>query len=490
MGVSKVCRQLATTFALCALASVISGCAGLNELSDGELLTSQFLSDGGQTEASRVQFQQGSAVATQAMQSFEGGQTADTVMASSSSGSIAGTNSNTVDPINAPPPPSISTSPNQIDLQGVSQSQTTSPLMLVPPPGVSIAQQESLGAAPIVGAEEMKEVVEVPAPSVVTAREFEPSIVASTMSEPPTETVIITSEAAQPAMRGREFVPAPISFSGPASSSLRPGEIPLTQEQLNVRRRFEIFNDLLAMGLVTRQEYMLRRSQNIGAILAYTNETPAIGLQRAVPSGEAISARLSALKRSLEMRAITPRQHGLERSMILDALLPSNPRTRATPVPPPSDVIAAAALIGQLERLRFESVISDEEFESERLAIDQFIQMGTLALGSDSAQGLNTAEEEGEDAFVAPVAATGLGVHLASYRSQAAAQDGWSSLNRKFQGELQGLLPVIRRVNLGEPRGVFYRLYAGPVASSSQANSICQQLKQASQYCDPLRYDG
>ena len=52
--------------------------------------------------------------------------------------------------------------------------------------------------------------------------------------------------------------------------------------------------------------------------------------------------------------------------MILDALLPANPATRANVMPPPQGVIEAAATIGHLERLLFEGVITDSEFESER----------------------------------------------------------------------------------------------------------------------------
>jgi len=364
--------------------------------------------------------------------------------------------------------------------------------MLVPPPGAEQLPVDTLKAQPV---------------SDVTVRVFEPNppersqnivsrdftstgSTSQLQNSSSQETLIVSSQSHGTSIRGREFIPASISSVGLVSNPLLPGEIPLTKAQENALERFKIFDVLLSEELVTQREYEERRKENVGAILPYSNNAPSVGLQRRVPSGEAISSRLAALKRSLEMRAITSRQHAIERAMILDALLPGNPRERATPKPPPTDVIAAAAIVGQLERLRFEGVITDREFENERGAIDRYLHSGgfpgeTMSETDKSAEVANDTEAE----KMSPSVSTGLGVHLASYRSESAAQSGWESLQSKYGSQLGGLLPVIRRVNLGVDRGTFYRLFAGPVADASQANSICQELKSSNQYCDPLRFD-
>lgn len=269
---------------------------------------------------------------------------------------------------------------------------------------------------------------------------------------------------------------------------MRPGEIRLTRGQQNILARFAVLERLLDEGLITTDERDKRRMENIGAILPYTRAAPASTLEREVPSGDAIAARLSSLKRSLELRVITPRQHAMERSMILDALLPADPRSRRNPIPPPEDVIAAASMIGQLERLRFERVISDSEFEQERAAIDSYLMTGEIP--EIGMAGESPARDATASPVSAPAAVSKLNLHLASYRSQQAAETGWKSISKKYPNQLGGLNSVIRRVNLGADKGTFYRLMAGPVPDAARANSICQQLKRSNQYCDPLSLDG
>lgn len=287
---------------------------------------------------------------------------------------------------------------------------------------------------------------------------------------------------------GREFIPASVSPITTLSETVMPGEIRLTRGQQNILTRFAVLERLLDEGLVTRNERDLRRMENIGAILPYTHAAPAATLEREVPSGDAISARLASLKRSLEMRVVTPRQHSMERSVILEALLPSAPRTRRTPLPPPSDVIAAAGMIGQLERLRFEGVISDSEFTEERAAIDGYLMTGEMlgiGMANDSmpAQNVTIIPE-------APKKMSDLGLHLASYRSEKAAETGWKNISKKHANQLGSLNSAIRRVNLGANKGTFYRLMAVPVTNRAEANNICQQLKRSNQYCDPLSLGG
>ena len=77
-------------------------------------------------------------------------------------------------------------------------------------------------------------------------------------------------------------------------------------------------------------------------------------------------------------------------------------------------------------------------------------------------------------------------VHLASYRRYANAERGWSRLNQLYSDILSGMSPVIREVNLPE-KGVFQRLFAGPVASDTQARDLCSRLQARGAYCAVMR---
>lgn len=405
------------------------------------------------------------------------------------------------DPIDAPPPPMVVPVPSS----GTKQAMTTPPqpaeaagrpLMLVPAPGQTMASvqpppvspptPQPMLAQPMVAqsAPQPVPVMQTPAPAPA---QMQPQMQQAAALPKPAQNP--QSQAPMVRAQGREFIPAPLSSNAGMSITPRPGEIPLTPGQRNVLERFTILDRLLDEGLITRGERDARRAENIGAILAYSMKAPAMGLERDVPNGDAISNRLSALKRSLEMRAITPRQHAVERNMILDALLSSQPRARAMPKAPPTDVIEAAASIGQLERLRSDGVITNAEFDAEKGAIDAYFVTGSFSAAAAPASATQTASMP-QALPVVMTPSANLGLHLASYRSQKAAQDGWMQISKKHAAQLGSLNSTIRRVDLGAGKGTFYRLLAGPVQTRDQAASLCQQLKRSSQYCDPLSLGG
>ena len=482
-------RPLPFTFAVTASAILLGGCAGINELTDGELMNPLFVNAQENSIQSQFrppesanQFQMAQPMAA----NIEGSQNQQAIIVNDTAPRVAVLPPS--DPINAPPPP---VNPEAGANQSFGQNRVAArPMMLVPAPGSEILQDsqsenvffepEGLLMENTVG---LNQVIS----NDGRVREFMP--VAATPTQQEQETTIISSDENSGQLRQREFIPASLSQSRMVSLPLRPGDIPISKERLNAIQRFEILDRLLAEGLLTQKEYDLRRSENLGVLLPFTSAKPAVGLGREVPSGAAIASRLSALRRSIELRAITPRQHSIERNMILDALLPRNPTVRESAMPPPADVIEAAATVGHLESLRAAGLIRDEEFEGERRAIDQYLVAGSFLDGPDMA-GMGGDEAVVEDAETTVVQGPRVGLHLASYRTEAAAQTGWNSLNSKFINELQGLSPVIRRVNLGEPQGTFYRLLAAPVPNSDRANTLCQRLKRSEQYCDPLRIDG
>ncbi|EKE76532.1 hypothetical protein [Oceanibaculum indicum] len=75
-------------------------------------------------------------------------------------------------------------------------------------------------------------------------------------------------------------------------------------------------------------------------------------------------------------------------------------------------------------------------------------------------------------------------IHLASYRSLENARDGWRILQRRYPSELGTLVPMVLEVDLGGGRGRMLRLQASAL-TQAEAQSLCERLKQAGQYCLP-----
>ncbi|MBM3515037.1 MAG: SPOR domain-containing protein [Alphaproteobacteria bacterium] len=287
----------------------------------------------------------------------------------------------------------------------------------------------------------------------------------------------------------REFVPASLQ-AGRTMRDANPG-VMLSAGDRNVIQRFDALNKLRDAELITGEEYQKRRMANLGAMLPYSKPLPGLGLDRPVPSADAIIARIAALGRSLEMRAITPRQHQLERGMILNALLPEAPATKATRRPPPNDFLEAAGMVGKLELLRAQSLISDEEFDAESDAIEKYMNSGSFPGDKASAEPRRRAAPAMEANPAAPAKAaeppqpvvSGPVVHLASYSSEEQALKGWQDAQTRSAGVLGPLMPLVRKIDLGEKQGVFYRLMAGPFPDLAAAELACIEMKKTGQFC-------
>ena len=75
-----------------------------------------------------------------------------------------------------------------------------------------------------------------------------------------------------------------------------------------------------------------------------------------------------------------------------------------------------------------------------------------------------------------------LTVHLASYRSQAQAQAGWTEIRKRFSRQMATLAPDIRKTSV-PGKGDYYRLHAGPIGGRAQADKICRDLRQKKHFC-------
>lgn len=81
------------------------------------------------------------------------------------------------------------------------------------------------------------------------------------------------------------------------------------------------------------------------------------------------------------------------------------------------------------------------------------------------------------------------GVHLASYRAQEEAREGWRKLQRDNPDELGLLEPRVESVSI-EGKGVFLRLIGGGFSSEERAQALCGVLSGKGQFCSVVGFGG
>lgn len=74
-------------------------------------------------------------------------------------------------------------------------------------------------------------------------------------------------------------------------------------------------------------------------------------------------------------------------------------------------------------------------------------------------------------------------VQLAAFREEQVARAGWDKLTGKYGSLLSDLKPFVVRVDLGEDKGIFYRLQAGPLKDEKAAERLCDALEARKQSC-------
>jgi hypothetical protein len=68
-------------------------------------------------------------------------------------------------------------------------------------------------------------------------------------------------------------------------------------------------------------------------------------------------------------------------------------------------------------------------------------------------------------------------IWLSSQKTSEQAERGWQELRAAYRDLLANLQPSIRQVDLGAEKGIWYRLYAGPLASRADAQVLCAKIK-------------
>ena len=294
----------------------------------------------------------------------------------------------------------------------------------------------------------------------------------------------LTMQPMQPATQGATGQVSGDSGVRMQGADTMPSEIGLSEDDKFILSRFTTLKALRDQGLLSPDEYRARRQANIGALLPLTSPPPAAGLDRPVPTTEQISTRLQAIGRALELRAISVSQHASERNMILDAMMPAAPVVVAPPALPPDGLMDAADQVRRLEFLRDRGFITSDEYARERAAIEAaMVPEGAMAAPAKPVEMAGSATMALEPTKSEKVSGPQPGIHLASYKSPAQAERGWSQLRRAHGEVLAELSHTVTKVNLGS-KGIFYRLIAGPFSNNAAANAACKQLKSRRQFCE------
>lgn len=287
----------------------------------------------------------------------------------------------------------------------------------------------------------------------------------------------------------------------PVASAPAPGLLPddpgpayarMFEEDGNLIRRFQSLRHLQDVGLITHEEYEQRRGANLGALLPYTvSKAPAYGLGRPAPEPEQIIERLKAIASNYQEQSISAEEQSVERSIILEALMPAKVDRRADRPSSVADDLQYSARMGRLQRFLDANVITKAEADRERKALS-----AQLAAANAQREAREAAAREAERQ--AEMSASGVvaeplpvvppssrdGVMLGSYGSKRGAERAWQSLQQQFPAELANLTPHYAKA-ANRRRGSGYRLSAGPVADAEAAKKVCRTLKLFDLNCTP-----
>lgn len=141
----------------------------------------------------------------------------------------------------------------------------------------------------------------------------------------------------------------------------------------NIVSRFLILRELAEKDFITKDEFLSRRSANIGGLLPLTHSAPGVGIDSPVPSPDLIIERLEVLKEGAETRTITPREFSAERDVIIEALMSPFPRNRIKNKAPSKNILDAADDLRRLEILYDLNLITERERQAERKAIEKYL---------------------------------------------------------------------------------------------------------------------
>jgi len=75
------------------------------------------------------------------------------------------------------------------------------------------------------------------------------------------------------------------------------------------------------------------------------------------------------------------------------------------------------------------------------------------------------------------------GAHIGSFSTRKGAERAWALLGKKLDAVRNTADHTVVEVDLGAPKGVMYRLLAGPSASKEDVARLCKTIKAEGNYC-------
>lgn len=286
---------------------------------------------------------------------------------------------------------------------------------------------------------------------------------------------------------------------GPVAGSYVPESMESVSydSESRVIERFTTLTRLRDSELISPEEYALRRSANLGALLPLTQPPPALATDQPAPLANDMISRLETIARFYSIGALDAEAYERERAAILAGLMPLP--TDADPAPGVAPAVDPELHQIRLERLRAAELISAGEYGAESAALlDLFTpaaapaavmneQLTALDEPDAVRRGTTTGTMEHRTRpALGPEITARVDVHLALSRTPERAQRNWEDLHRAHGDVLDGLEPRIARIDLGADRGIYFQLSAGPLADMAAAEALCNTLALRRLYCSPM----
>ncbi len=164
-----------------------------------------------------------------------------------------------------------------------------------------------------------------------------------------------------------------------SAADIKAAEVLFDDNEKNIISRFLIMKELAEKDLITKDEFLNGRMANIGGLLPLTSMPAASGIDSPVPSPDLIIERINSLKEAVESRAITPQEFSVERDMIVEAVLPPNPRQRMKPKAPAKDILSAAKDLRKIEVIHQLGLITKDEKDKEKAAVEKYLGINRAA---------------------------------------------------------------------------------------------------------------
>jgi len=253
--------------------------------------------------------------------------------------------------------------------------------------------------------------------------------------------------------------------------------------------RFATLARLLSTELISPEEYALRRSANLGALLPLTQPPPALLTDRPAPLANDMISRLEAIAQFYMMGSLDAEAYKTERSGILAGLmlLP----TDAAEAPEIARAVDPELHQIRLERRLTAELFSMAEYDAESAALlglftpaaapanimaEQMAALNTPAMARQETDTDMGAMENRARPALGPEITTRVDIHLALTRTPERAQRNWEDLHQANSDVLDGLEPRIARIDLGDERGIYFQLSAGPLENIEAAETLCSTL--------------